>query len=56
MEKTPTIGTVCHRKHLSHERLQVIAVASNIAIINEIGFIHTVSPEFFTTNYITEKN
>lgn len=50
------VGIVCHRKHLSAERLTVIGVASNVAMINDTGFYHAVSTRFFNQNYVVLPN
>ena len=37
----PEVGTKVHRRNLSGETLEIVAVAENVVLRNEIGFFHT---------------
>lgn len=55
--KAPIKGQFVRRAHLRNEVLQVVAVGSNIALVNMTGFIHVAARDTFWDNYTpVEKN
>ncbi len=52
-EVPPTleIGAVVKRRYIT-ERQTVIAIEKNVALVNQIGYIHTTSHEDFHKYYV----
>ena len=47
-----TMGTLVRRKHILDERMQIVVVAKNVAIMNEIGVMHTATKDALMSGYV----